>query len=170
MEAGYSWAARWTPLPLWSTEIVLVPAAFIAAGVWFYQGPSRDLGGWLIVLGGSLCYLAMAELRHRYTVSGSIIDMYVQGDAAGASLGTYTANSQASGQRAGHMAEDATASATPRGMAMHAEGSGGGWFLFNLGKRRKATSQNRSSTDLKNAGGGRAGEGGSGTTYAEPGA
>ena len=168
MEAGYSWLARWTPLPLWLTEVFLIPGAFLAAGWRFFIGPSMDLGLWLAVVGFSLALLGFAELRHRVGVSGSITDMSVQGDAAGVSMGAYTTHAREGRKGARQVAEDATGGATAGGMAMRAEGnSGGGLFLFKFG--RKGTKAKGAGEDIAPV----PQEGrkpGSGTSYAEPGA
>ncbi len=171
MEAGYSWAARLlTPLPLWLTELFLVPAAFIWAGWCFLHGPSLDLGLWLFVVGFSLAVLGFTELRHRVGVSGSITDMHAQGSAAGASLGAFASNTRG-GRRAGSdYAEDANAGLAPGGLAMRAEGNrGGGLFLVGFGRKggRKAPGAGTGGA-MAPAPQARRGDKG-GTTYAEAG-
>jgi hypothetical protein len=133
-EAGYSWPARLIgPLPLWLSEIFVVPGAVGLAGWYVFNGPSLTLGAWLMMCGASLALMGFAELRHRISVSGSVTDLHSQGQAAGASLGNYAAPTSASGAGRRTIAE----AANPTGMAMQAEGGGGrpGLFLFSFRKR-----------------------------------
>jgi hypothetical protein len=73
-EAGYSWLAWLTPLPVWLCEQILVPAAVVGAGYAISNSFSYELGLWLILSGISLFFVAHWESRRRWSQQRATVD------------------------------------------------------------------------------------------------
>jgi hypothetical protein len=73
-EAGYSWLARLLPLPLWTTEMFLVPAIVAWLGYLISLGASAELGWYLMLCALSLMLMATWEAKRRASQKRTTVD------------------------------------------------------------------------------------------------
>jgi len=79
-EAGYSWLARLTPLPVWLCEIVLVPAAVGYVGYLIRESFSAELGWWLLICAMSLMLMAVWEAKRRASQRRATVDDIIRAE------------------------------------------------------------------------------------------
>ena len=80
MEAGHSWLAWYAPLPVWLTEIFIVPAVVGGAGWEIATEIDAELGFWLMMIGASLFWMATWEYRRSAALRRAIADDLVRAD------------------------------------------------------------------------------------------
>jgi hypothetical protein len=79
-EAGYSWLARLTPLPVWLCEIVLVPAGVGYVGYLIRESFSAELGWWLLICAMSLMLMAVWETKRRASQRRATVDDMIRAE------------------------------------------------------------------------------------------
>jgi hypothetical protein len=77
-EAGYSWLAWYSNLPVPPCEIIVVPAVVTGVGYLLINGPSRELGWWLEAAGTSLFLMALWEYRRTWSQRRATVDDVVR--------------------------------------------------------------------------------------------
>jgi len=77
-EAGYSWLARYSTLPVPLCELLIVPLAVLAIGYALVHSVSIELGWWLIVSGFSLCLMGLWEHRRTWSQRRATVDDLVR--------------------------------------------------------------------------------------------
>ncbi len=80
-EAGYSWLARLTPVPVWLCELIIVPALVTGAGYLLVGNVSNELGWWLEAAGTSLFVMTLWEYKRTWSQRRAAVDDVVRGKA-----------------------------------------------------------------------------------------
>jgi hypothetical protein len=94
-EAGYSWLAWMTPLPVWLCEIVLVPAAVGVAGYFIQHSAfSYELGWWLMLTALSLMLMAVWESKRRWSQHRATVDDVIRAKTFEARVSGHEAQGQ----------------------------------------------------------------------------
>jgi len=81
-ECGYSFLVYTTSWPIFLTEMIMMPGAFVAAGYVIAQSMSLALGWWIMASGASLCLLAAYEAARRYEARRGAADGMIQAQTA----------------------------------------------------------------------------------------
>ena len=77
-EAGYSWLARYSHLPVPVCELAIVPFAVFALGYVLAHTVTLELGWWLMACGASLCLMALWEHRRVWSQHRATVDDVVR--------------------------------------------------------------------------------------------
>jgi hypothetical protein len=77
-EAGYSWLALKTRLPVALSEQLIIPLAIGLLGYGIAQTFSFELGWWLVASGASLCIMALWEYRRIWSQHQATVDDIVR--------------------------------------------------------------------------------------------
>lgn len=126
-EAGYSWLAWHTALPVPLTEQLIVPGALAVSGWILAHTVSFDLGWWLILSGASLAFLGNWEMRRQWAAMRTVTDGMISAQTSGWRVEqhdqqTRKHNAQATGQEP-EFAEMADAPLAPDAMSFRRGGN-----------------------------------------------
>ena len=80
-EAGHSWLARYTRLPIPLCELIITPMLVAGAGYLMAGNVSNELGWWLEAAGASLFVMALWEYRRTWSQRRATMDDVVRAKA-----------------------------------------------------------------------------------------